>query len=271
MSKITHASLDRMLINALRADAAAAPMPEALLRVPDRGVRGRRLARSSGRALAVGGVVTLAVVATVVVLTVVGALGERGRSIGSGDVPADVGIPIEALDVEPRPGQIPEIREPAIGPVIEVARGRADGNAFAYTVYRGALPSDVCIQIEWVPSGGGACGAMPGEGPTGGAFGVGSMSHGSTVIHEVFGLVAPNVAEVRIETDAGGMARTQLVPVSGADVDALLFFAFLPGGINSSAWVALDAAGNEIDRFETPPGPPWQPGPVPTPDIGPAP
>ncbi len=271
MSKITHASLDRMLINALRADAAAAPMPEGLLRVPDWGVRGRRLARSSGQAFAVGGVVSLAAVVTLTVLIVVGALGERGPSIGSGDVPADIGIPIEALDVEPRPGQIPEILEPAIGPVIEVARGRVGGNAFAYTVYRSAFPSDVCIQSEWSPSGAGACGAMPGEGPTGGAFGVGSMSHGSTVIHEVFGLVAPNVAEVWIETNTGDIARTQLVPVSGADVDALLFFAFLPGGISSSAWVALDAAGNEIDRFETPPGPPEEPGPVPTPSMGPAP
>lgn len=271
MTRITHASLDRMLMNSLRGDATAAPMPEALLRVPDRWVRGRRLASSSGPALAVGGVMTLAVVATLAVLTVVGALGERGPSIGSGDVPADVGVPIEALDVEPRPGQVPEMGEPAIGPVIEVARGRADGKAFAYTVYRGALPSDVCIQFEWAPSGGAACGAMPGEGPTGGTFGVGSMSHGSTVVHEVFGLVAPNVAEVWIETDAGEMARTQLVPISGADVDALLFFAFLPGGVDSSAWIALDAAGNEIDRFETPPGPPWQPGPVPTPDQAPAP
>lgn len=270
MTRITHRSLDRMLSDALRADAAAAPMPEALLRVPDRWVRGRRGPSSSSRALAVGGVVTLAVVATLAVLTVLGALGERGPSIGSGDVPADVGVPIQALDVEPRPGQVPEMGEPATGPVVEVARGRADGSAFVYTVYRGAWPSDVCIQFEWAPSGGGACGAMPGEGPTGGAFGVGSMSHGSTVVHEVFGLVAPNVAEVWIQTDASGVARTQLVPVSGADVDALLFFGFLPGGVDSSVWIALDAAGNEIDRFETPPGPPWQPGPVPTPDTAPA-
>jgi hypothetical protein len=271
MTRITHASLDRLLTDALRGDAAAAPVPEGLLRVPDRLVRGRRLASSSGPVLAVGGVMTLAVVATLAVLAVVGALGERGPSIGSDDVPPDAAAPIEALDVEPRPGQVPEMGEPAIGPVIEVARGRADGKAFAYTVYRGALPSDVCIQFQWGPSGAGACGAMPGEGPAGGAFGVGSMSHGSAVVHEVFGLVAPNVAEVSIQTDAGEIARTQLVPVSGADVDALLFFAFLPGGVDSSAWIALDSAGNEIDRFETPPGPPGQRGPVPTPDQAPAP
>jgi hypothetical protein len=112
---------------------------------------------------------------------------------------------------------------------------------------------------------------MPGEGPTGGAFGVGSTSHGSTLVHEVFGLVAPDVAEVWIETDAGGIARTKLVPVSGADVDALLFFAFLPGGVDSSAWIAMDAAGNTIDRLETPPGPADVPGAVPTPAQAPAP
>lgn len=271
MTGIARASFDRMLTDALRADATAAPMPEALLRVPDRWVRGGRVVTSSGRALAVGGVVTLAVLVTLALLTVVGALGERGPSIGSEDVPADVGVPIEALNVEPRPGQVPEMGEPAIGPVIEVARGRADGIPFGFTVYRGALPSDVCIQFEWAPSGAGACGAMPGQGPTGGVFGAGSLSHGSTATHGVFGLVAPTVAEVWIETDAGGLARAQMVPLAPADVDALLFFAVLAGGTDPSAWVALDADGNEIDRLATPAPPPGQPGPVPTPDIAPAP
>jgi hypothetical protein len=269
MTRITQASLDRMLTDALRGDAAAAPIPEGLLRVPDRWVRRRRLAGSSAQAFAAGSVVAFAVVATLAVLIVLGALGERGPSIG--DVPMDVGVPIEALNVEPRPGQVPEMGEPAIGPVVEVARGRSDGNAFAYTVYRGAPPSDVCIQLEWLPSSGGACGPMPGQGVLGGTFGVGSTSHGSAVVHEVFGLVAPNVAEVWIETDGGGSARAQLVSLSSVDVDALLFFAFLPGGTDSSAWVALDGEGNMIDRFETPPGPPWQPDAVPTPDVTPAP
>lgn len=271
MRPITSTSLDRILTDALRADATAAPMPETMLKVPDRWVRGRRSVRPTVQAITVGGVAIAAVVVTLAVLNVVGALGERGPSIGSEDALVDIGVPIESLDVEPGPGQVTEMGEPAIGPVIEVARGRVDGRAFRYTVYRGARPSDVCIQFEWLPTGGAACGRMPGEGPMGGTFGVGSSSHGSPVAHEVSGLVDPTVAEVWIETDAGGKAQAQLVPLSSADVDALLFFAFLPGGMDSIAWIALDAAGNEIDRFETPLGPPAIPGSVPTPAIAPSP
>lgn len=271
MTRITPSSLDLMLTDALRANATAAPMPETMLKVPDRWVRGRRSVQPTVQAITVGGVAIAAVVVTLAVLNVVGALGERGPSIGFENAPVDIGVPIENLDLEPRPGQVPEMGEPAIGPVIEVARGRVDARAFRFTVYRGARPSDVCIQLEWLPGGGGACGPMPGEGPIGGTFGVGSSSHGSPVAHEVSGLVDPTVAEVWIETDAGGKAQAQLVPLSSADIDALLFFAFLPGGVDSSAWIALDAAGNEIDRFETPPRPPDVPGSVPTPAIAPSP
>ncbi|MEJ7803358.1 MAG: hypothetical protein WKH68_08310 [Candidatus Limnocylindria bacterium] len=239
MTRITPSSLDLMLADALRADATAAPMPDTMLRVPDRWVRGRRSVRPTVQAIAVGGVAIAAMVVTLAVLNVVGALGERGPSIGSEDAP-DIGVPIESLDVEPRPGQVPEMGEPAIGPVVEVARGRVEGRAFRYTVYRGARPSDVCIQFEWLPSAGGACGPMPGAGGSYRMFGVGSSSHASTVTHEVLGLVDPTVSEVWVETDAGGKAQAQLVPLSSADIDALLFFAFLPGGVDSrpgSRWM----------------------------------
>ena len=263
MTRITQASLDRMLADELRSDAVRAPMHEAMLRVPDRWVRGRRLASSSGRAFAVGGVMTFAVVATLAVLSALGAFGERDLRIGTEDVPADIGVPIDRLDLEPQPGAVWEGAELAIGPVVEVARGSADGSPFAFTVYRAASPSDVCLQVEEAVDRGISCGAMPGEGPSGGAFGVGAWRLGSNP-SVVFGLVAPNVAEVRIETAAGGMTRAQMVSLAPADVNALLFFAFLPGATESSAWVALDADGNEIDRLEAPAPQPEPSGPVPT-------
>jgi hypothetical protein len=279
MSKITQSTLDRRLTDVLRGLVSHAPMPDALLQVPDAWVRGRRLLRSSGQAAAVGGVVTLAAVTTLAVLAFVGALGERGPSVGSEDPPADVGVPIEALDLEPRPGQIRGWygAEPAIGPVMDVARGRVAGKDFQFTVYR-AEPSIeaelglVCVILEWLPDPNVACGAMPGEPRTiGEVFGLGSDTHayGSSVVHGFFGLVAQHVAEVRIETDAGSRAQARLIPLDAAGVDAQLFIAFLPGGVDSSAWVALDADGTEIGRIETSPGPPEVPGPVPTPAAAP--
>lgn len=256
MSRITRASLDLLLTDALRPTATAAPMPEALLRIPDRWVRDPRSPRSPSRALAAGAVVTAAVAITLAVLIVGGALGERPSSIGSDDAPQDVGIPIESFDVEPRPIQVPDFEVTAIGSVVEVARGHADGREFRFTVYRSEHPSDVCIEFEWSSSAGAMCGSLPGEGPTGGSFGGGAWGGGSpTLAHEVFGMVASDVAEVWIETDSGGRARAQLVPLAPAEIDALLFFAFLTSEVNPSAMVALDASGNEVDRLEPPAGP----------------
>lgn len=263
MSRVTRASLDLMLTDALRPTATAAPMPEELLRVPHTWVRDPRSVHSPSRAVAAGAVVTAAVVVTLAVLSVGGAFGERPSSIGSDDAPQDVGIPIESLDVEPRPSQVPDAEVTAAGPVVEVARGRADGRDFRFTVYRSESPDDVCIEFEWSSSAGAMCGALPGEGPTGGSFGGGAWSGGSHFLaHEVFGMVAPDVAEVWIETETGGRARAQLIPLAPAGINALLFFAFLPSEVSPSALVALDATGNELDRLdnepdrlETPAGP----------------
>ena len=271
MGGITRTSLDLMLTEALRPAAGAAPMPDALLRVPDGWVRDPRSGRSQSRYVAAGAVVMAAVVVTLAVLIVGGAFGERPSSIGSEDAPPDVGVPIESLDIEPRPGQVPEFDVPVIGPVVEVARGHADGRDFRFTVFRSEQPADVCIEFEWSLSAGASCGSLPGEGPTGGAFGVGAWTQGSPFLaHEVFGMVAPSVAEIWIETDAGGRTQARVVPLGPAEIDALLFFGFLPTGVNSTAWVALDAAGNEIDRLETPPAPSL-PSNVPTANPAPAP
>jgi hypothetical protein len=267
MTGIKPASLDTLLTDALRPAAIAAPMPEALLRVPDGWVRDPRSARSPGLRFKIG-VVAAAALVTVGLVTVSGALGERAPWIGSDDAGADVGVPIESLDLEALPGQEPATGMTAVGPVVEVARGEAEDRAFMFTVYRAEPPQDACIEFEWASAFGGVCGSMPGEGPTGGEFGGGATGNASAgVAHEVFGLVASNVAEVWIETDTGERARAQLVPLASAEIDADLFFAFLPSGTEASAWVALDAAGVEIDRLEVPTGsadePPHEPTPAP--------
>jgi len=246
--------------------------------VPDAWVRGRRLLRSSWHAAVVGGVLTLAAVTTMAVLALVATLGERNPSVGTDPPPADARVEIQELDLEPRLVQVPEGGEPAIGPVVEVARGRVPGRGFfAYTVYRAEAPFDtergvVCVFSSWQQSSSVGCGAMPGEdGTIGEVFGIGSHTdaHGSGAVHGYSGLVALHVAEVWIETDAGGRALARLIPLEAAGVDAQLFIAFLAGGVDSSAWVALDAEGTEIGRIPTPPGPPDDAGPDPTPAAAP--
>ncbi len=262
MTRISRASLDAMLTDALRPVASAAAMPEAMLRVPDRWVRDPSTRSPSLRSTL--GVMAAATLVTVALIVVGGAFGERSPSVGPDEV-ADVGVPIESLDLDPLSSQEPATGVTAVGPVVEVARGYADGRAFRFTVYRTEPPEGACIELEWASAFGGVCGSMPGEGPTGGAFGGGATGNSSTgLAHEVFGLVAPNVAEVWIETDADERTRAQLVPLAPAEIDATLFIAFLPSGTEASAWVALDAAGTEIGRFELPRGSADEPSSVPT-------
>jgi hypothetical protein len=271
MSRMSTSALERRLTDALRGDADRAPMPERLLQVPDAWVRPRQVI--SGQ-LAAAGVVALAAAIMVAVLVGIGVLGQGNQSVGTDDVAADAGVQIEALDVAPRPGEFPELGgAPAIGPIVEVARGRVAGTAFRFTAYHAdsSIPTErgiVCSVFHWLPDEDVGCGAMPGEpGTIGEVFGMGAHTHpyGSLAVHGYYGLVALEVAEVWIETEAGTRARARLVPLDGADIDAQLFMAFLPGGLDSSAWVALDAAGTEIGRIPTPPGPSDDPGANPQP------
>jgi hypothetical protein len=273
MTRITQSALDRSLTDALRGDISHAPMPASLLQVPDAWVRGRRSLRSPGSAAAVGGVVTLAAATTLAVLAFVAAFSDR-PPVGSEDQPADAGIPIATLDLEPLVVPVPEGGEPAIGPVIEVARVRAGQSGFNYTVYRAEESIEtelglVCLFVTSPGSEGGGCGAMPGEeGTIGEVFGAGSDTHayGSSRVHGYSGFVALNVAEVWIETNTGGRAQARLIPLDAADIDAQLFIAYLPGGVDSSAWVAFDADGTEIGRISTSPPPEdLAESPIPTP------
>lgn len=191
----------------------------------------------------------------------------------------DIGVPFEVLDLEPRPGHVIEFGDPSIdpvvtGPVVDVARGRLDlllqRRVFHFTVYR-SVEQGVCIQMDWEPNSGGAgCGSMPGDGPLSEWFGMMSSSTGSPLAHEVVGLVKPGIQAVWIETTTGGRARAQLVSLEPAEIDALLFFVFLPGGSDITAIVAMDAAGNTIERVEFPEVRPDPSGASPTPMPTPA-
>jgi hypothetical protein len=257
-----------MLRRALGPTADAAPMPADLLAVPDAWVvRDRARIRHLSLAL---GTMGAAVVAT---LTLIGLLtGRFGiEPPRTGISPTrDIGVPVQALDLEPRVVALPDQADPAIGPVLEVVRGRADGPGgadrvpFSVIAYRGAPPSEACIVMTYGPDTANGCGSLPGKGPTGGVFGTGQITQGAQVVHGVFGLVDPAVDEVWVEVD-GGRTRALLIPLGRAEIDADLFLAFLPGGVDATAWVAVDDAGNVIDRLEIAPPPPDVQGPQPTP------
>jgi len=274
MSRITSSALDRRLSDVLADAGSHAPMPDAVLEVPDAWVRARRSLGSAGRAAAVASVVTLAAATTVAIVALVATFGDRAPWLGTPDASEDAGVPIHTLDLEPQIVPVPEGGLRPIGPVVEVARGATRGMApWSFTVYRAeeSVPTElgmVCLFFEWPRGVDGACGAMPGEpGTIGEVFGAGGETHApvAIVVHAYSGLVALNVAEVWIETDAGGRARARLIPLDAAEVDAQLFIAFLPRGVHSTAWVALDADGNEIGRIPDGARPPEDVGPIPTP------
>lgn len=144
MTKITRPPIDALLTAALRGVAIAAPMPDDVLRVPDRSVRNPRSVSGLVRVPFVGLAIAVAAIGTIAVLSIFGPV-DRGPSIGSDDGSiTDVAVAIEGFDVGPTPGEVSG-GEPAVGPVVDVARGRVDARAFHYTVYRGTPPNDVCL------------------------------------------------------------------------------------------------------------------------------
>lgn len=256
--------LDRRLTDALRGDALDAPMPDDLLRVPDRWVRKDR-AGGLARGVAAVGVIGGAVVTTMAVIGLVnGGLGP----IRIGNPGADSRVEISNLDTEPRvPASVDPAWPAAGGPVVEVARGSADGRWFTLTVYR-STSDRACVGLQWGSTETPSCGwSLPGTTPHSEWFGTGASSSGSDLPHAVYGLVDPDVATVSIEMSSGGSVATQLVGLDPAGIDASLFFAFLPGGSESTAWIALDAAGAQLERFVLGAPDTEEPstGPVPTP------
>lgn len=256
-------SLDAMLSEGLRHQAATAPMPDGLLDVPNRWVCGRP-SMSASRGLAAAAVVVVAAFGTIAVLTLFAGMQPEPR-LGSEDASRGAALPIEGFDVEPRPGVVGEEEAAAIGPVVDIARGRVDGRGFTVTVYRGAAPNDICLRFEWRPDYSHSCGSLPGESPAGSqSFGLATSVSDSLAAHEVSGVVATEVAAVWIETNDGGRFRAELIDLAPADIGARLFVAFLPGGVDPQAYVAADAAGNEIDRFDLLARPPDAASPYPT-------
>ena len=265
MTTMSRVELERLLSNGLRDEALAAPMPDGLLRVPDRWVR-PGTAIGKVRLVAAAGVVAAAVVGT---LAVVGMLRDRGAGpIHLGAPPPTQGVEIRNFDTTPREVVLMDPTWPeAFGPIVEVARGSADRRGFRITVFRGSRVDEVCVVFDWAGNGSSGCGAAPNSELLDGLFGTGSTMSGARLPHEVFGVVSRDAAAVWVEATGGGRAETKLVDLSPAEIDAYLFVAFLPGGADATAWVATDSSGREMDRFVVASGPaPSEPdGPVPTP------
>jgi len=178
----------------------------------------------------------------------------------------DGALPIEDLDLEPRPGEMAPRPAPvgvpppqALSPAVDVARGRVAGQAFRVTAY--VLADEVCTDVTFQGGGGaGACGGLPGGmlGPTFGTLGWGGGSRRSV---EVSGIVAAGVAKVQVETQRGPPARALLLSLAPLDLPARMFLVFLPEGSEPIAVVAFAADGSVLDRFELgTPGEPTPPG-----------
>lgn len=180
--------------------------------------------------------------------------------------PPDAGVPITEFDTEPRPAQEQNI-EQATGPIIEVARGEVDGDAFSFVVHRSA--AGACTFLNRESSGNGSCGPLPGEGlPEFGPFGMMATTGGPDVPAEVIGLVSGHVASVRVEMEDGTSAQARLVDLAPAEMDAQAFIAFLPPHASVTAVLALDLAGTVVARVPLAGGPagslPGKPTPAPS-------
>ncbi len=265
MTTLGGSELERLLSRALRDEAAAAPMPAGLLRVPDRWVR-QRASLSPMRLIAAVVVVALATVGT---LGVVGLLGDGSLGpVRHGDSPSVPSVDIRNFDTDPRDVVLVDPDWPeASGPIVEVARGSADRRGFRVTAFRGSRADEVCIVFDWAGDESAGCGVGPNSDLLDGLFGTGSTTSGALLPHYVFGVVSRDVSAVWIDTTSGIRAETKLVDLSPVEVDAYLFIGFLPGGTDATAWVATDAAGRELDRFSLVSGPTsTEPdGPLPTP------
>jgi hypothetical protein len=160
-------------------------------------------------------------------------------------------VEIRNLDVAPQFLTSVNTEWPAAdGPVVDVARGSADRRGFTFIVFRPPTDDVACIAFGWHIVDAPSCGyALPGTTRFSERFGSGVSSSGDRLPHAAYGLVASDVAAVRIETSTGQRVATQLVSLEPAEMDASLFFAFLPGGADAAAWVAIDATGRELERF----------------------
>lgn len=160
----------------------------------------------------------------------------------------DEAIGITDLELEARPwnGEVPDA---GVTDPIEVASGRITGGKFHLVVYRsGRGPCKYTASPAGTGSG---CGAMPGEGVVGGpAFGMtGVTAGGPSGITEVNGLVDSEVARVLVDTSETESVEAVIVDLAAAEIAASAFIAFVPGGSQPSAVIALDDEGEVIERF----------------------
>jgi hypothetical protein len=161
---------------------------------------------------------------------------------GCGLLPgADAGIPIESLELEPRPVQGDVAREPA-GPARELLRGRVDGGLLQVVAQPDA--EGLCIAV-WGGGGVSWCGPRPG-GPMGplDAFSVFGQDRAP---YRIVGVTAPEVAEVVLELEDDRHARAVLVSLAPIGVAGKVFIIHVPT-TEGLGVVGYDARGVEISR-----------------------
>jgi hypothetical protein len=168
----------------------------------------------------------------------------RAAAVGGGVL---VALALVACGIGPPPIAPDRDLDPAPdGPVLEPVRGEAAGAGWAFGVYQSG--GDVCFYT--VSDGlvqGPACGPMPEEGHFGPFGSGGDLVRGWTYVG---GIVAPQVASVRVMLRTGGEMDVAAIPIDEVGADAAAFFTPLEPGVAAVGLVALDGLGAEIERFE---------------------
>ena len=223
--------LDIALAEQLRPLAESAPMPPDVLTVPDDWVRGTRALPIVTRFVAFGAVTAGAAAVTMLALSFLGLL----RSVDVGSLPPPTATATAtASGVAVNQEQVSTTVMPG-GRGLRV-EGSVDGRSF--DIRATADEEGLCLHVAIVVDQGTACGALPGEGLGGEAFGLAMTELGAPQVHAVAGVVATGTSSVVVETQ-GGMAEASLVDLAPAGFDAKLFYVFLPPGVDADAWVAL--------------------------------
>lgn len=133
------------------------------------------------------------------------------------------------------------------GPVLEVARGETSGVGWSAGVYREG--TNACFYSQADDTGhGSGCGAPPTEDRL-----FGPLTDGGDLAagwKQVSGIVAPQVARVRILLRTGGGVDVETISVDETGIPARAFFYPLEPGADALAVVAFDGTGGQLGRFD---------------------
>jgi hypothetical protein len=151
--------------------------------------------------------------------------------------------PVEIPD-----GPLEAVGAEAIGPVVELGRGRSLGTGWRYAIFESA--DGWCTQLEMASFASTGCGDPAAQ--DGHAFaGIGSGSAGDGAV-SFEGIVGPEVAEVWLTTPSGQRIETRLMSLDDAGLEGSAFVGFAPPDAGVAAAVALDADGRELETYDLP-------------------